>query len=204
MSFAVAFQKIHSLYLQELLLTQQNRLRNYSHSFTMQFKILLLALLGSAVAQKEIFLQQLELVHHALDSLDTGVAGLAPGVDTAAATTTLTSKSGQVLSVINNAIAAISGATALDLVSASALIGPSDHLVAETEKTVSDLITKKDIIAGAKQTGAVLSHLKSQAAAAAKLVDAISAKVPDSAKSITTSSGDKIAAALNKGIIAFS
>jgi hypothetical protein len=203
MSFAVAFSK-ESLYLQALSLTQHNRLRNYSHSFKMQFKFVLLAFLGSAVAQKEVFLQQLELVHHALDSLDAGVVGLAPGVDTAAAATALTSKSGQVLSAINNAIAAIGGASALDLVGSSALVGPSDHLVSETEKTISDLIAKKDIIAGAKQTGNVLSQLKSQAAGAAKLADAISAKVPDSAKSIASSSGSKIAAAINKGIAAFS
>jgi len=175
-------------------------LRNYSHSFKMQFKFVLFALLGSAIAQKEVFLQQLELVHHALDSLDVGVLGLAPG----AAATALTSKSSQVLSVINNAITAISGATALDLVAAAALVSPSDHLVAETEKTVGDLIAKKDIIASTKQTATVLSHLKSQAAAASKLVDAISAKVPDSTKIITSSTGDKIAAAINKGIAAFS
>lgn len=170
----------------------------------MQFKVALFALLGLAYAQKEIFLHELEMVHHALDSLDTGVSGLAAGGDAAAATTTLTSKSSAVLNVINNAITAVNGATALDLVGASALVEPSEHLVAETEKTVSDLIAKKAIIASAGQTAAVLTHLKSQGAAAAKLVDAIAAKVPADAKSIATSSGEKIAASINKGVIAFS
>jgi hypothetical protein len=170
----------------------------------MQFKFVLLALLGSTFAQKEVFLQQLELVHHALDSLDVSVAALAPGVDAATAGATLNSKADKVLATINTAIAAINGATALDLIGATNLVSPSDHLVAETEKTVADLIAKKDIIVAAKLSSTIVSQLKSQQAAATKLVDAISAKVPEATKAIASSSAGKIAAAINKGIAAFS
>lgn len=170
----------------------------------MQFTYALFALLGLTIAQKEIFVAQIELIHHALDSLDSGVASLAAGADTAAAATTLTTKSTNVLNSINTAIAAVNGATALDLVAATSLVTPTDHLVSETEKTVTDLIAKKDIIKAAGQTGVVLDHLKLQSVAAAKLVDAIAAKVPVDAKGIATATGSKIAAALQKGITAFS
>ena len=170
----------------------------------MQFTVAFLAFLGLTLAQKEVYLNGLNMVHHALDSLDSGVAGLAAGADAAAATNALSAKSTNVLTAINNAIAAVNGASALDLAGAAELVSPSDHLVAETQKTVDDLIAKKEIIKAAGQTGLVLAQLKSQGVGAAKLVDAIAAKVPADAKSIATSAGDKIAAAISKGVTAFS
>lgn len=158
----------------------------------MQFTLTLVALLGLTLAQKETFLSQIEMIHHALDSLNTGVSSLAAGADTATATTLLTTKSTSVLNAINNAITAVGAAIPLDLIGASALVEPSEHLVAETEKTVNDLIAKKDVIKGGGQTAAVLEHLKKQGAAAVRLVDAIVAKVPADAQAIASGSGDKL------------
>jgi len=166
----------------------------------MQFKIVVLALLGSAFAQKEIFLAQLEAVHHALDSLDTSVSALTAGSDTSA----LTTKSSAVLAAINAASAAISGATALDLVGAAAIVGPADHLVSETQKTIKDLVAKKDVIGSAKLTATVLDQLKAQSAAAQKLADAITSKVPDAAKSIAKNQSAKISDAIKGGVSSFS
>jgi hypothetical protein len=170
----------------------------------MQMKFVLLALFGAAFAQKDIVLGQLEKVHHALDSLDSSVGKLVAGGDVAAQAASLTAQSGAVLAAIQGATAAISASAALDVIGASSIVGPADHLVKETEKTIADLVAKKDVIAGAKQTALVLDQLKSQAAAAQQLADAITSKVPDATKEIAKSQSAKITAAINKGVSAFS
>jgi len=170
----------------------------------MQFTVAFITLLGLAVAQKAVLLNGLTMIHHALDSLDAGVAGLSAGASAASATTALSAQSASVLKAINDAVTAANGATAISLNDAAELVPASDHLVAETEKTVGDLIAKKDVIKAAGQTTLVLDQLKAQGVGAAKLVSAIAAKVPADAKSIATGAGDKIAAAIAKGVTAFS
>jgi len=170
----------------------------------MQLKFVLLALLGSAFAQKDIFLSQLDSVHKALDALDVSVTGLAPGGDVAAQTAALTGKARGVLAALDAATAAISGAAALDIGGSASIVAPADHLVKETDKAIANLIAKKDIIAASKQTALVLQALKAQAASAQKLADAIGSKVPDAAKAIAVSQAGKISAAISKGIAAYS
>lgn len=169
-----------------------------------KFTLALFALFGLTLAQKAIILSQIEMIYHALDSLGIDVFSLAAEADTAVATTLLTTKSTSVLNAINNAITAIGAAIPLDLIGASALVEPSEHLVAETEMAVNNLIAKKDIIEGAGQMAAVLEILKKQGAAAAKLADAIVAKVPTDAQAIATGPRDKIAAISQKVFVAFS
>jgi Hydrophobic surface binding protein A len=170
----------------------------------MQFKLALFALLGAAFAQKELFLTHLEHVHHALDALDGDVKALTAGADVASAAKLLTGKSGAVQAALNEAIAAVTSSAQLDLIGASAIVAPADHLVQETQTIIKDLISKKDIIVSSKQTGTVLDQLKAQAVSAQKLADAITSKVPDAAKAIAQGQSSKIIAAIQSGIAAFS
>jgi 2-phospho-L-lactate guanylyltransferase (CobY/MobA/RfbA family) len=170
----------------------------------MQFKLALFALLGVSFAQKELFLNHLEHVHHALDSLDGDVKALTASSNAAATQALLTSKSAAVQTALSEAIAAVLSSAPLDLIGASAIVSPADHLVKETEQIIGDLISKKDILANSKLTGTVLGQLKAQADSAQKLADAIASKVPDAAKSIARGQSGKIVAAIQKGISAFS
>lgn len=69
---------------------------------------------------------------------------------------------------------------------------------------MDDLIAKKDVIKGAGQSAATLEHLKKQGVAAGRLVEVIAGKVPGDAKGIATGAGEKIAKAIQKGVVAFS
>lgn len=169
----------------------------------MQFKVILVALLGSAFAQQAAFTQQLTLIHHALDSLDASVKGISAGGNLAAATAAITAKSDAVVAAINTATTTLAAATALDVEGAATLVKPSHHLVEETVATINDLIAKKAVIASANAVGTVLAQLKTQQAAAQKLIATISAKVPADTKAVTADIGAQIDAAIAKGLAAF-
>jgi uncharacterized protein (DUF885 family) len=166
----------------------------------MRFSLVAVALFGTAFAQKEVFLSGLAGIASALDTLDSAVKKLGAGADAAE----FASKSQAVLAAITGATNTINSATALDLIGASSIVGPADKLVTQTSTTVDDIIAKKDVIAKAGKSSAVLGLLKSQQDAANKLASAISSKVPEAAKGIAQGQASKVGAAIDKGVKAFS
>jgi hypothetical protein len=166
----------------------------------MRFSLVAVALFGAAFAQKEVILSGLSSIASAIDSLDSTVKKLGAGADAAE----FASKSQAVLAAISSATNTINSATALDLIGASSIVSPADKLVTKTSTTVDDIIAKKDLIAKAGKSSAVLGLLKGQQDAANKLASAIVSKVPEAAKGIAQSQASKVGAALDKGVKAFS
>lgn len=75
------------------------------------------------------------------------------------------------------AITAIGTADTVELVEPAALVEPSEHFMGETERTVDDLIQKKNMFMGFGQMGAVLEPLRKQEVAAGRLVEVVAGEV---------------------------
>ena len=91
----------------------------------------------------------------------------------------------------------------VDLLSAASLSTPGDTVIALVEKTTEDLIKKKDIISKAGQSAALVNSLRTQKAATAAFTNAVDAKLPDIARTISGSTNQRPITALDKGIAAF-
>jgi hypothetical protein len=138
-------------------------------------------------------------VENKLTVLDTAVKALGNGTTTTAAQDLLT-KSQAVTAALKSATAKITSAKAItDLFASSELTTPGDSVSALLENTINDLIEKKETIAKAGQSAAILKELKEQKDATTAFTTAINSKLPALAQIVASGTSQRPLTALDKG-----
>jgi hypothetical protein len=167
-------------------------------------KLNLVTLVGGCAAQgAAIITSGMSAIGAALDTLDTAITGLTDGnVDAQAKD--LISKSEAVATAIKDATGKIGSAAEVPLADAIGISTAANGLTSKTDKTITDLIGKKALIAKANQAATVKTQLNNQKDAADALAKAIVSKLPAAAKSIGESQAGKISASIAKGLQAYS
>jgi len=138
----------------------------------------------------------------ALDTLDSAVVALTDA-NIASKVADLTAKSDAVAKAITAATAQINAGKELSIVEAAGVLTPAKTLQTKTAKTITDLISKKDLISKAGQIATVKGQLTAQSAAAKGLSDAVVAKMPSATKSIAVNQAKSISDEIARGIAAF-
>jgi len=142
-------------------------------------------------------------VDDTVTTLDQSIGSLSASSDINSAISDLVSKSQAVVSALNSGTTTVQGTSAVSLTDALSLVSSSNTLVNNVNKTVSDLIGKKDIISGAGQNGVVLDQLNAQKSAAQPFIAAIVSKVPSVVSGIANTQAQQVITALDNGITAF-
>jgi hypothetical protein len=168
-------------------------------------RVLVLGLTGSAFAQDAI-VNGFNKISKALTQLDGAVKALTDTADIALVkkqAAELNAQSAAVVSIIKSTTAAVKGSKAVNLLSAAKILTPAKGLETQTKNSVQSLIQKKPLILKAGQGPTVLAALKSQREAAAELGDAVTAKMPSAAASLSKSQSASILEAIDAGLVAY-
>ncbi|KAF2673839.1 hypothetical protein BT63DRAFT_437439 [Microthyrium microscopicum] len=170
----------------------------------MQLKNLLVFTLaaGTYAQGAAIITGEMTSIGAALDTLDTAITGLTDA-NAATAAKDLVSKSEAVAKAITAATGKIGSAAEVPLTDAISISTAANTLTSKTDKTITDLIEKKAIIAKVNEVATVKTQLNNQKTAADALAKAIVSKLPAAAKSIGESQAGKISASIAKGVAAF-
>jgi hypothetical protein len=174
--------------------------------------ILPFALLGFATAAPSPTLIQRDLstftaafsaVGSAISDFDTSVIALTPTSDIPTAITDLTAKSNAILDALNTGATNINASAVLSLTDSLSLLNLSNQLVATTNTTINDLISKKSIIDAANEDAFVVTQLNAVKSATYGFIGAIVSHVPSAVQSIAQSQANQVITVLNSGITAF-
>jgi len=144
-----------------------------------------------------------DTVTTALTALDTAVSGITPGGDVTAQTAAVTTASESLQTALTDGTTSVKSATPLSLVDALGLVAPTQNLATTAKTTITNLIGKKSIIDGARQTATVLEQLGGQRTATAAFGDAVVGKVPKAVGAIAQGIADQATEAIDAGIVAF-
>lgn len=167
----------------------------------MQFKkLLLLSFLGGVMA--DAIGDGFTAIGVALDALDAAVLSVT-AANVATKAIELNTKSDAVAKTIAAATAQINASKELTIVEAANVLTPAKTLETKTQKTIDDLISKKDLIAKAGQTAVVKGQLTNQATAAKTLSDAVESKMPAATKPIAKNQAKAINDHIARGVAAF-
>jgi hypothetical protein len=168
-------------------------------------RVFLLGLAGSAVAQDAI-VNGFNKISKALTQLDGSVKALTDTADAAAIKSqadALNAQSANVVKIIKDTTKAVAGSKNVNLLAAAKILTPAKGLETQTKNAIQSLIAKKPLIVKAGQASTVLAALKSQREAAAELGDAVTAKMPSAAASLSKSQSASIIAAIDEGLKAY-
>jgi len=168
-------------------------------------RVFLLGLAGSAVAQDAI-VNGFNKISQALTQLDASVKALTDTTNAAAIkkqADALNAQSANVVNIIKATTKAVAGSKAVNLLAAAKVLTPAKGLETQTKNAIKSLVDKKPIIVKAGQAPTVLAALKSQREAAAELGDAVTAKMPSAAASLSKSQSASILAAIDEGLKAY-
>jgi hypothetical protein len=174
-------------------------------------QVITLTLVSSVFASPRIMKRDLATIEGQIDAVnakitivDNTVVALTASSDIGAAATTLTAQSGDIVTALNAGTSAITATDAVSLSDALTLNTYSNALVDNVNQTVTDFISKKDIIVAGGQGSTVVTQLQSLKTASSPFIDAIVSKVPEAAQSIAKSQAGKVLTSLDQGIAAFS
>jgi hypothetical protein len=168
-------------------------------------RVFLLGLAGSAVAQDAI-VNGFNKISKALTALDSSVKALTDSSDKAAIkkqADALNAQSVAVVQIIKDTTVAVKASKQVNLLAAAKILTPAKGLETQTKNSINSLIEKKPLIVKAGQAATVLAALKSQREAAAALGDAVTAKMPSAAASLSKSQSASIVEAIDKGLAAY-
>jgi hypothetical protein len=175
--------------------------------------ILLFSLIGLAAAAPSptrlgkrdlsTFTTAFNAVGSALSAFDTDVKTLTSSSDIPAVITTLTTDANNIISALNTGATNINATAPLSLTDSLNLLTLSNNLVSTANTTITDLISKHDIIVNAGETDFVVTELQAVKAATYGFIGAVVSHVPDSVKSIANNQASQVVTVLNNGITAF-
>lgn len=175
-------------------------------------KTLSLALLGVTTALPSPTLVQRDLstftaafaaIGSAISNFDTSILALTPTSDITTAIADLTTKSNEVLDALNTGATNINATSVLSLTDSLSLLNLSNQLVATTNTTINDLISKKSIIDAANEDAFVVTQLTAVKSATQGFIGAIVTHVPSAVQSIANSQAQQVITVLDSGITAF-
>lgn len=158
--------------------------------------ILPFTLLGAAFAAPSPTLVQRDLstftaafaaVGSAISNFDTSILALTASSDIPSSITDLTAKSNAILDALNTGSSNINASAVLSLTDSLSLLNLSNQLVATTNTTINDLISKKSIIDAASEDAFVVTQLTAVKSATEGFIAAIVAHVPSAVQSIAQS-----------------
>jgi hypothetical protein len=174
-------------------------------------QVITLTLVSSVFASPRIMKRDLATIEGQIDAVnakisivDNTVKALTASSDVGQAAATLTAQSGDIVSALQAGTTAITNTDAISLNDALTLNTYSNALVDNVNQTVTDFISKKDIIVAGGQAATVVTQLQAQKDASSPFIDAIVSKVPDAAQGIAKSQASKVLTSLDQGIAAFS
>jgi len=174
----------------------------------MQFKLALLALVGSAAAAPALQARQANAITGALGNINTALQGLDTSVKAfngdAAQLGDIQTKSTAVQKAITDGTASVQASQPITIADALQVQKSSTTLVTTIKSTVTDLTGKKAMLDQIQASPIVLMGLQMQKQAAMGLQTAVVAKVPAGLQNTAQSVSGQISAALDTGIQAFS
>jgi len=169
------------------------------------FGVATLAAPSSTLVQRDLstFTAAFSAVGSAISDFDTSVLALTPTSDIPSAITDLTAKSNAIVDALNTGSTNINASAVLSLTDSLSLLNLSNQLVATTNTTINDLISKKSIIDTANEDAFVVTQLTAVKSATQGFIAAIVAHVPSAVQSIAQSQATQVITVLNTGITTF-